>query len=208
MRTRPSSSLGLCLGSLAPGVLAVLLGAAPVAAGCGSRTEDALASGGAAGGSGAASGGGAAASGGSGGAAGGSGAAAGGGTGASGGEAAAGPVVRDVGFELRASAPAELVSGQLATLTVGLEATGEFHVNEEFPLAIAVKAPDGLTFPKTEFAKGETAEFGERRARFEVPFTPARAGEHRVEIDVDFAVCTPQNCMPDHRTLAIVLRVR
>jgi hypothetical protein len=116
--------------------------------------------------------------------------------------------VRDVGFELRASAPSPLQRGQLATLTVGLRATGEYHVNEEFPLSIAVKAPPGLTFPKTDFAKSDTAEFGERQARFEVPFTAAQVGEHRVEIDVDFAVCTPRNCVPDHRTLTIVLPVR
>ncbi|MFN9811312.1 MAG: enoyl-CoA hydratase-related protein, partial [Deltaproteobacteria bacterium] len=52
----------------------------------------------------------------------------------------------------------------------------------------------------------EAAEFSETVARFEVPFT-ATPGHHELRALVDFAVCTPESCMPDSRTLAIALDV-
>ncbi|MBK8172015.1 MAG: hypothetical protein IPK60_16950 [Sandaracinaceae bacterium] len=54
----------------------------------------------------------------------------------------------------------------------------------------------------------ETTIRTERLARFSVPFTAGTAGSARIEADVDFAVCTPENCMPDRRTVAVTLAVQ
>lgn len=121
--------------------------------------------------------------------------------------AAGGAVVTDTGFELRATASGPYHSGQLGTFGIALTPNGEYHVNEEYPIRVTVRAPSELTLPKTSLERGDAAEFSARKARFEVPFTPTGAGDRRVEVQVDFAICTPQNCMPDQRTLALSLPV-
>jgi hypothetical protein len=121
--------------------------------------------------------------------------------------AAAGPVVTDTGFELRATATGPYKAGQASSFGVALTASGGYHVNEEFPIRVTVRAPEGVTLPKGQLVRADAAEFGAERARFDVPFTPVAAGEKRVEVQVDFAVCTPENCMPDQRTLALALPV-
>lgn len=120
----------------------------------------------------------------------------------------AGPVVDDPTFELRADAVGPYASGELGQFAITLTPRGEYHVNEEYPIRVELEAPGELGLSKTELAREDTAEFGEERARFDVPFTPTGAGEHRVSAKVDFAVCTPENCIPDERTLALVLPVQ
>lgn len=120
---------------------------------------------------------------------------------------ALGPVVNDDAFELRAAATGPYQQGQLGQFAITLTPRGEWHVNEEYPISVELTAPTDVGLPKAELERGDAAEFGEERARFDVPFTPRAAGEHRVEAKVSFAVCTPENCIPDERTLALVLPV-
>ncbi len=122
-------------------------------------------------------------------------------------EAAGGPVVNDEAFELRAAASGPYTHGQLGQFAITLTTRGEWHVNQEYPIAVELTAPSEVGLPKAELERGDAAEFGEERARFDVPFTPTAAGEHRVEAKVSFAVCTDENCIPDERTLALVLPV-
>jgi hypothetical protein len=120
---------------------------------------------------------------------------------------AGGAVVDDPAFELRATAPGPYANGALANFGITLTPRGIYHVNEEFPITVEITAPAGVAFPKTTLERADAAEFGERRARFDVPFTPSAAGQHTVQAKVSFAVCTPENCIPDERTLAVVLPV-
>lgn len=126
------------------------------------------------------------------------------------GEAEAGPVAEDATFELRATASGPYTAGQRGTFEIRLVPRGEYHVNVDpnFPFAIELSGPDAVSFPETSLDREDAAEFTEQRARFDVPFTPASAGEHRVTATVDFAVCTPSTCIPEQRTLALVLPVR
>ena len=121
--------------------------------------------------------------------------------------AGGGAVVNDEAFELRASAPGPYAAGTLANFGITLTPRGIYHVNEEFPITVEITAPAGVAFPKTTLERADAAEFGEQRARFDVPFTPSAAGQHTVQAKVSFAVCTPENCIPDERTLAVVLPV-
>jgi len=121
--------------------------------------------------------------------------------------APAGAVVEDEAFELRAAATGPYQNGQLGQFAITLTPRGEWHVNEEFPISVELTAPSEVGVAKSTLERGDAAEFGEQRARFDVPFTPTAAGEHRVEANVSFAVCTPENCIPDERTLALVLPV-
>lgn len=120
----------------------------------------------------------------------------------------AGPVVDDPAFELRADADGPYSSGELGQFAITLTPRGEYHVNQEYPISVELEAPAEVGLTKSELERGDTAEFDERQARFDVPFTPTGAGEHHVSAKVSFAVCTPENCVPDERTLALVLPVQ
>lgn len=89
---------------------------------------------------------------------------------------------------------------------VVLTAAGGYHVNQDYPIRIDLKAPEALKLPKTSLGKPDAAQFGEESARFDVSFT-APKGSHTVEALVDFAVCTKETCVPDQRTIALNLQV-
>jgi 2-oxoglutarate dehydrogenase E2 component (dihydrolipoamide succinyltransferase) len=116
--------------------------------------------------------------------------------------------IDDPGFELAAQPAGPYAAGKLGTFAVSLTPRGVYHVNQEYPVSISLQGDTGLSFPKSQLAKGDAATFGEKLARFEVPFTAASAGDHEVRAKVKFAVCTPENCVPDERTLALVLAVK
>lgn len=120
----------------------------------------------------------------------------------------AGPVVEDPTFELRADARGPYTAGEQGSFEIRLTPRGEYHVNQEFPMNVALAGPDGVVLPSEDLGNDDAEEFTQDVARFSVPFTASAAGEHRVTAEVDFAVCTPEACMPDRRTLALVLPVR
>jgi hypothetical protein len=115
--------------------------------------------------------------------------------------------VDDPTFEVAAKPAGPYATGKLSSFAVSLKPRGEYHINQDYPMSIAVAASPELEFPKPKLGKPEAAEFGEQLARFDVPFTAKAAGAHKVEAKVRFAVCTPENCVPDERTLAVVLPV-
>lgn len=121
------------------------------------------------------------------------------------GDAAA--VAEDPSFELRASASGPYTAGEAGSFGIQLTPRGEYHVNEQFPLRVRPCAGEGVTLPSPELDNEDAAEHTEQTARFDVPFTASEAGEHRVSAVVDFAVCTPETCIPETRTVAVLLPV-
>jgi hypothetical protein len=115
--------------------------------------------------------------------------------------------VDDPAFELAAVPGGPYAVGQLGSFAVSLKPRGEYHINQDYPIAISFRPEPGVNLPKSEFKKADAAVFGERLARFDVPLTPEQKGAHRLEANVRFAVCTPETCIPDERTLALVLTV-
>lgn len=123
-------------------------------------------------------------------------------------EAEPGPRVEDPTYELVATASGPYTAGQPGTFEIRLLPRGDHHVNVDFPFEVALAGPEPVRFPETSLDSEDAAELTEQRARFSVPFTPEAAGEHRVTATVDFAVCTPSTCLPEQRTLALVLPVQ
>jgi hypothetical protein len=115
--------------------------------------------------------------------------------------------VEDPTFELSAAPAGPYAAGKLGSFAISLKPRGEYHINEDFPMSVSVQSAAGIEFPKAKLDKPQAAEFNEQLARFDVPFTATAAGAHKVEAHVKFAVCTPENCVPDERTLAVVLPV-
>jgi hypothetical protein len=117
------------------------------------------------------------------------------------------PSIEDKTFKLALVSEPEYTAGAPAKLKLVLEARGGYHVNQDYPIRVDLKAPAAVKLDKTSLGKADAAEFGEPSAKFELPFT-AQSGVHQLTADVDFAVCTPETCMPDQRTLAVSLQVK
>jgi hypothetical protein len=123
--------------------------------------------------------------------------------------AAAAPTdkVEDPTFVLAATPVGAYSAGKLGSVAISLTPRGKYHVNMDYPMSIALSGDPGLQFPKAQLSKAESAEYTEKVARFDVPVTPQAAGKHALTAKVKFAVCTPENCVPDERTLALALAV-
>lgn len=119
-----------------------------------------------------------------------------------------GPRVEDPTYELLATASGPYAPGEAGAFEIRLLPRGEHHVNVDYPFAIALAGPEPVRFAEASLDREDAAELTEQRARFAVPFTPSAAGEHRVTATVDFAVCTSSTCIPEQRTLALVLPVQ
>jgi hypothetical protein len=109
-------------------------------------------------------------------------------------------------FELRSDAAGPFTAGQEGHFTIRLTPRGAYHVNHDYPISVTLTGPSGVTFPHSTLSGADAQTFTEQLAAFDVPFT-APAGAQHVTALVDFAVCTPEACMPDTRTVAIDLDV-
>lgn len=110
-------------------------------------------------------------------------------------------------FELRGDAPGPYTAGTEGHFTIRLTPRGNYHVNQDYPLSITLTAPSGVTLPHATLAATDAETMSEPLAVFDVPFTASAAGTQHLTALVDFAVCTPEACMPDTRTVAIDLAV-
>ena len=117
------------------------------------------------------------------------------------------PVVEDNTFKLSLSTAPGYAGGKEGALALTLEARGGYHVNQEYPIRVDLKAPGDVKLEKTTLGKPDAAQFSEQSARFDLPFS-ATAGAHDLTAVVDFAVCTKETCLPDQRTVALALQVR
>ncbi len=114
----------------------------------------------------------------------------------------------DPSFALALTPSGDYDAGKLASFAVSLVPRGEYKINQEYPMSIELTAPEGIALAKPRLDRPDAAEFSEKKARFDVPFTPSSAGEHTVQAKVKFAVCTPETCVPDERTLALAVAVK
>lgn len=110
------------------------------------------------------------------------------------------------GYRLEAVAD-EVALGASGTLRIHIAGRTPWHVNEEYPTNVVVGAHRGLQVDQTEFEKADATEYGAERVLFSVPFSGAAVGEHRVEMTVDFAVCTDEACVPEERRLMLPVSV-
>jgi hypothetical protein len=115
--------------------------------------------------------------------------------------------IEEASFALRLSEAGPYKAGELGRVVLSIEPRGKFHINQEYPVEISVSATGDAKFPKSTLMKPDAAEFGDKKARFEVPFTAQAAGDQKLLANVKFAVCTDENCVPDERNLALALAV-
>jgi len=116
--------------------------------------------------------------------------------------------IEDSGFSLQLAEAGPYKAGELSRFVVKLEPRGVFHINQEYPIEISLTGDPETVFPKVSLARADAAHFDEKSARFDVPFTAKAPGDHKLLANVKFAVCTPENCVPDERDLALAVAVK
>ena len=123
-------------------------------------------------------------------------------------EGPAGPRI-ETGSFLLAVAPLEdgYRIGKTGEVEIALEGRGDWHVNQEYPIRVDLKAAPGVALKKSELVKDDAKEFGEEKVRFLAGVEPSAAGEHEVTCDVSFAMCTEENRILEKRTVAMQLKV-
>lgn len=116
--------------------------------------------------------------------------------------------IEEAGFSLKLAEAGPYKAGELSRFVLHLEPRGVFHINQEYPIEISLTGDADTSYPKASLARADAAEFGEKKARFDVPFTAKAAGDHKLLANVKFAVCTAENCVPDERDLALAVAVK
>jgi hypothetical protein len=115
-------------------------------------------------------------------------------------------------FTLDAASPGCRVDTP-CTLTLHLAATGEYHVNKEYPYKFTATATPGVQFlghgDASTFsrASGDFHEDGEKTATMTVRFKPTAAGEARVGGTYKMSVCSAENCQIETQTVALAIPV-
>ncbi|HJZ85582.1 MAG TPA: hypothetical protein VKN99_10445 [Polyangia bacterium] len=98
-------------------------------------------------------------------------------------------------YTLDVDAPKEVKVGAKSSFRIVIKPAAGFHINQEFPLEIALSAPD-VKLGKDRLAKPDAKPFSEGEARFEVDFSAAKPGLHDFSARARFAVCTDKDCWP------------
>jgi len=111
-------------------------------------------------------------------------------------------------FALELATTASASTAQPSPVSITLEGRGGYHVNLEYPVRIELGGSDGAALAKTEMAAADARELSEARARFETDARWNSVGRHWLAARVQFAVCTPDTCVPRQESLAVFVEVR
>ena len=99
------------------------------------------------------------------------------------------------------------------TMTLRLAASGEYHVNKEYPYKFVAAAAPGVQFlgngDANTFSRaaGDFHEDGEKAATMTVRFKPSSAGEARVSGTYKMSVCSAENCQIETQAVTLVVPV-
>jgi hypothetical protein len=118
------------------------------------------------------------------------------------------PHAEGEGYVIEVKAPADAAAGAEGTAQVQLSATGQYHLNKDFPTVLDVTAPDGVTLGKVKLTTADASKFEEKTATWDVKFTAKDAGEKKFGAKFRFAVCTATTCDPKKEALAWVVPVK
>jgi hypothetical protein len=95
------------------------------------------------------------------------------------------------------------------SMTVKLVATGEFHINDEYPYRFKADDASGVEFlgtdpgGKNSFSKaaGDWQKAEEKTGAMTVKFSPAERGTKAIGGTFKLSVCSAQNCLLEQRQL-------
>lgn len=111
-------------------------------------------------------------------------------------------------YDVVVTTPTDATVGQRAVVSIKVEPKGPWHMNLEYPAALSVEAPGGVTMEKAAQKKADAKRLDEEGAEFEVAFTPDEAGEKTFGGEFKFAVCQDEACHPVKESLQFVVAAK
>lgn len=116
--------------------------------------------------------------------------------------------VADKDFKLVADPTGACKAKSECTVTLRLEALGEYHINDAFPYKFTGES--GVTWKKPAFSKadGDFVKTAEKTGQMTVKFTPEKAGKSSVTGTYKFSVCSAANCKVESKALSFDIPVK
>jgi len=121
-------------------------------------------------------------------------------------------------FFVDSAGPADCAVGATCAVTLKLTATGEFHINQDYPYKFRADDTSGLEFlgtdgaGKTTFSKAasnwQTPRGDEKSGVMTVSFRPASSGTKAVAGTFKLSVCSAQSCQLEQQQVSTTVAVR
>ncbi len=116
-------------------------------------------------------------------------------------------------FFVDTQAPADCAVGSTCDLAVKLTATGDFHVNDEYPYRFKANDVAGIDYAGTDalgkgvFSKpaGDWKKADAKTGVMTVKFTPREKGDKTITGTFKMSVCSAANCLLEQRELSTVV---
>lgn len=112
----------------------------------------------------------------------------------------------DKTYEIQKTAPAATV-GAPAKASVTVQGKNGWHVNEEAPITVSLKADEGIALTKEKLARADLAQSTKESARFDIPYSASVAGKKTITAEARFVMCQEQACKPEKETVALEIEV-
>jgi hypothetical protein len=97
--------------------------------------------------------------------------------------------------------------GVPATASVTVQGKNGWHVNEEAPITMNLKADPGVDLPKSKLGRPDLASASKQSARFDISFSASGAGKKTITAETRFVMCQEQACKPVKETVALEIDV-
>lgn len=109
-------------------------------------------------------------------------------------------------YVLDATVPGEVRVGEEAVVRLVVRPKFPYKMNGEFPIKLSTKADAAVTLPRPLQGRADAKRFQHEVAEMHVPFRVTAVGQHRIEADFRFAVCTSTDCLPQKEKTAWSVR--
>ncbi|MCR9160486.1 MAG: hypothetical protein ACE37F_27705 [Nannocystaceae bacterium] len=100
-------------------------------------------------------------------------------------------------FEVHVEAPEHAPPGKEVLAKVHVQPRKPWHMNTEFPVALAIDDTVGVTVDVAKQVKDDAERFDDDGLVFALPFTPTSDGPKHIAGEVRFAVCGDAACAPE-----------
>jgi hypothetical protein len=111
------------------------------------------------------------------------------------------------GYTLHVELPPRATRGQEAIAHVRVHPKAPWHMNLEYPAKLQLQAPAGVELVAPLLRKGDAERFDDQALEFSVLFTPQAQGSHKIQGELDFAVCGDASCGPVTESLELAFEV-
>jgi hypothetical protein len=107
-----------------------------------------------------------------------------------------------------AASPASCKKAEPCTVSVVLEAKGDYHINDKYPYRFKADDPPaaGVSYPKPLVGRDD-ADIETKKATLKVPFVAQASGEAEVGGVLSLSVCSAANCLIDRQALKVSVRI-